>query len=243
MPKYREWSEEEDALLRQLAAQNKRYAQRLEAMNEAGFTDRTQDAIRNRTWELNQQKGNDWLADQRIGFLDIEATNLKANFGFMLTWCLKLDDGKILYDVVKREEATNPKKFDKRILKSLIEALKQVDVVVTYNGTNYDIPFVRTRCMMQGIKGFPKMGEKKHIDVYFQVKSKMNLHRKSLDSACEAIGIKGKTPIEWSAWRAASVGHPPALRQVLAHNKGDVVILEELFDALQPFARSTRRSM
>lgn len=244
MPKFREWSDEENELLREYARKNWKYQRRWEYHHARGFTDRTQDAIRNQTWKLKQSEDkNKWLDFERVGFLDIETSNLKANFGIMLSWCLKLENGKVLYDVIRRDEATDRSKLDKRILLSLIDTLETVDTVVTYNGTRFDIPYLRTRCIMQGIKTFPTYGEKRHIDLYYQVKAKLSLHRKSLDAACEAFNIVGKTPIDFQIWRDAKLGYKDALKKVLDHNKGDVVILEELFNIMLPFSKTTRRSL
>ena len=233
-----EWSDAEIELLKMLDKKGVRYADRVKY-----FTGRTQDAIRNKTWEVRQMEANSWLEDQRVGFLDIETTNLKANFGVMLSWCLKLRGGKILEDCVTRKEIIDRELLDRRIAQSLVDTLRDdVDVIVTYNGVRFDIPYIRSRCLMLGIDFLP-YGSKKHIDMYYQVRGKLRLHRSSLDAACEALHIKGKTPISPQVWRDAALGYPDALKKVLRHNRGDVRILEKLFEKLLPFARSTRRSI
>lgn len=231
------WSKTEDKIVLKLSSVSVPYKKRVDYL-----VDRSQDAIRQRTWELKQRTGGDWLATQRIGFLDIETSDLKANFGLMLSWALKIKDGPLLHSVIKRREVINKDRLDRGIIKELLKALNEVDVLVTYNGTLFDLPFLRTRCLIHGL-GFPGYGEKKHIDVYFQVKSRLSLHRKSLDAACEALNIAGKTPIKPKVWFEAQLGYKDALKNVLHHNDADVIILEHLFERLKPFTLSTRKSL
>ena len=40
----------------------------------------------------------------RVGYFDIETDNLNADFGSVLTWCIKEKGGTNTYDVIKKEE-------------------------------------------------------------------------------------------------------------------------------------------
>lgn len=51
----------------------------------------------------------------RVGFLDIETSNFKANFGIMLTWCIKQKDGSILEDAITEKDLKSGN-FDKLLL-------------------------------------------------------------------------------------------------------------------------------
>ena len=62
--------------------------------------------------------------DLRIGFLDIETTDFKANRGFMLSWAIKYRDGKTVYDLLAREDILSLE-FDKRIVNTLMNELKK----------------------------------------------------------------------------------------------------------------------
>jgi len=86
----------------------------------------------------------DWWTNKRIAYLDIETSDLKADFGIVLSWCLKFKNEKFIYsDVITKKDIEN-RTFDKRIIESLLKELEKVDIVVTYYGTNFDIPFLRT---------------------------------------------------------------------------------------------------
>jgi len=184
----------------------------------------------------------DKAADLRIGYLDIESGGLNANFDYMLTWVIKTK-GKDEYrcGVIDQKDilAFN---FDKQILEKLIESLTEYDVIYTYYGTGFDIPFIRSRAMMQKMK-FLTFGAMQHKDLYFVVRSKMKLHKSSLDSACAALGIKGKNHIKGNFWMRAKVGDKEALAYVLDHNKKDCQILEKLHEKLQYYYKDTTNSI
>jgi uncharacterized protein YprB with RNaseH-like and TPR domain len=96
--------------------------------------------------------------------------------------------------------------------------------------------------MMNKIDFLP-FGAVQHKDCYYMVKNKMSLHRNSLDSACAALGIKGKNHIKGNYWMRAVVGDPDALRYVLDHNRKDCQILEKLHKKLMMYVKDTTRSV
>ena len=104
------------------------------------------------------------------------------------------------------------------------------------------MPFMRAKALHYGLD-FPGYGEIYHWDLYYTVKSKLKISRKSLDNACDYLGIRGKTPIEKDTWRVAKYGDKKALDRVLHHNYQDVVILEQLHDRLDFTRKWTRTSV
>lgn len=199
----------------------------------------TQDSLRNRMWEL-RKKDEKWFKDETIGYLDIESSDFKANRGFMLSWALGVK-GKTLSDHITKKEIFD-EKFDHRIVASLTEACKSVDVLVTYYGTGFDLKFWRTRALEMN-QAFPHYNSIKHIDLYYEVKSKLCLTRNSLDAACHLFGKDTKTHFDVGLWRLAAVGNVKAMKLVLAHNTIDVDLLKFLFDKLKPYQKFTRRSI
>jgi uncharacterized protein YprB with RNaseH-like and TPR domain len=177
----------------------------------------------------------------KIGFLDIESDGLKADFSTMLTWCIKEKDGVIYHDEITKEELFEGKS-DERIVKSCIETMKKFRIICGYYSTNFDIPWLRAKALHFNVP-FPSYGDLYHFDLYYLVKSKLCISRKSLDSACDYLGIKGKTPIDKDVWRKAKYGDPKSIKLVLAHNMGDVKITEALYKRLIDSSKWTRRSI
>jgi uncharacterized protein YprB with RNaseH-like and TPR domain len=183
-----------------------------------------------------------WLEDQRIGFLDIETSNLAANFGIIFSWYIK-PLGSDRYDkyVLSPDEILRHQ-YDKESMRVLCEKLRKYDVIVGYYSKRFDIPFLRSHCLKFGWD-FPVYGELCHIDLFDTVKRKLRLHRNRLATACEYLGIEGKTPIDFSCWVKALSGHKPSLRYIAIHNKADVDILERLYYKIKPHVRFTRTSI
>lgn len=184
----------------------------------------------------------DWWTDKKIAYLDIETSDLKADFGIILTWCLKFRNDKKIYSGVITKKDIDNRTFDKRIIKELLDLLKDVDVIVTYYGTNFDIPFLRTRAEKWRL-WFPKFGDIYHWDLYYKVKRLFKTHRKNLATITHFLGIDGKTPIETDMWFEAQYGDKKALKEVLVHNEYDVIILEKLHDRIEDYTRWEKRSL
>ena len=189
-------------------------------------------------------KAVSWYDGLRIGYLDIESDGLKADWSTMLSYCIKERGSSIYSGAITREELFNDVK-DKRLVQDLVNELDGFDIIVTYYGKGFDIPYIRSKALHYGIEfpGFVKqvvftgniaktivIPSIYHWDLYFTVKSKLNLTRKSLANVCSYLGIKGKTPISKDVWMMAKYGDKQSLEDVLDHNKGDVVILEQLHD-------------
>jgi uncharacterized protein YprB with RNaseH-like and TPR domain len=194
-----------------------------------------------REWE--RKTGIPWFQfpGYKIGYFDIETDGLFADFGIMLTWCLKEKDGKIYHDEVTKKELFDGE-GDKRIVQSLLDRMKDYKIIVGYNSDRFDVPFLRARALRHGLE-FPSYGEIYTWDLYWTARSKLRITRKSLDNVCDFLGIKGKTPIDKDVWRKAKYGDPKSLKTVLEHNKGDVIILEELHNRIEFTRKWIRRSV
>jgi uncharacterized protein YprB with RNaseH-like and TPR domain len=183
--------------------------------------------------EFIKLTGKPWyqFPGYRIGYFDIECDNLRADFGTVLSWCIKEKDGPITCDVIKKEELFNGT-YDRRVVQSFVDEMNTYDIIIGYNSIYFDMPYMRAKALHYGID-FPGYGEIKHWDLYFTVKSKLCISSKSLANVCDWLGIVGKTPIDKDIWRRAKYGDPDALSEVLRHNKGDVEILEEVHNRLE----------
>ena len=188
------------------------------------------------------------LKKLRIGYLDIEATNLNGNFGMMLSWYIKRE-GKNEYDnsVITKKEIFNYN-FDKRLVKELLEAFKNYDVLYTHYGSDrrFDLPFIRTRAYAHNMeKSLPEYMENFIMDTYPIARNKLKLHSNRLGSIAEALGVNGvvKTPLSPRQWQLATAGQPKALEYISLHNKRDVQLLERVHKKLKCIERPIYKSM
>lgn len=178
----------------------------------------------------------------KIGFLDLEFMNFKANYGILLTYAIKeYHKAEILSGKITTEEVRS-KFLDKELTKRLLKDFSIFDVVVTYYGSRCDLPYMRTRALRWKLK-FPSYGYKKHIDMYYLVKAKLSLNKNSLQNACALLGIKGKNHVFGDVWLRAVTGHQPSIDYIHDHNLRDVIILEKLYDRMITFSAKTNRSI
>ncbi len=182
--------------------------------------------------EFIKETGLPWYnyPGYKIGYIDIETDNLNADFGNVLTWCIKEKGGQIIYDIINKEELFSGRS-DKRLVESFINTIKEFDILIGFYSDNFDFPYMRAKALHYGLE-FPGYGDLYTWDLYYTVKSKLKISRRSLDNVCDYLGIKGKTPIDKEIWRLAKFGDEKAVRTVLEHNKGDVRITEMLHDKI-----------
>src|SRR5512139_334450 len=72
---------------------------------------------------------------ENIGFIDIETSNLTADYGYVLTWAIKAHDSNDIFgDCIQPEDLAKCKDGDedKRIVKSLVTAMEKFDTLVGF---------------------------------------------------------------------------------------------------------------
>jgi uncharacterized protein YprB with RNaseH-like and TPR domain len=187
-----------------------------------------------------------WLSEnpneaRRLGFLDIETSNLDANFGIMLTYCIKDAAGEqILAAAITPEDIKkyDSDKSDTRIVQRCIDDIQKFDTLVTFY-----VPFLRTRALVDGLK-FPVFGSIKHIDVWDWARKKLRLNSNRLEVVCRTLfGETDKTHIEYKYWIGAARGDRKSIEWILDHNERDVTDLARVFYALEDFARRNDASI
>lgn len=177
------------------------------------------------------------------GFFDIETGNLKANFGILLSYAIKVENEDVIYSDTITKKDLNKKILDKRLLQECIDDLSKFDEILTYYGTRFDIPFVRSRALYWGLE-FPKYGFIKHKDIYYMVRNRLCLSSNHLETACRFLGIKEKTHIDNEAWILATcTGDKKALEEMSDHNRKDSMITEHLYHKICDYVKETKRSI
>ena len=111
--------------------------------------------------------------------------------------------------------------------------LDDADGVVTYNGISFDIPQLN-RGFIE--KGWNRPAPYKQIDLYKVVKKHFKFASNKLDYVCKALGIGGKVPNKgMELWKECMAGDPVAWEHMIAYNKQDVLITENLYHHLLPW--------
>jgi len=179
---------------------------------------------------------------EKVGFFDIETSNLQADFGIMLCYCIKeAGKNKIYHRVITKEDLN--KHLDKAVVEQCIEDLKKFDRVITFYGKHFDVPFTRSRALYWGLD-FPEYGQLHHDDIYFIIRNRFRIHRNRLEDACRLVlGKTRKTHLDATHWIKALQGDEKALKYILDHCKKDVRDLEDLYNKVINFARPQNASI
>ena len=179
---------------------------------------------------------------ERVGFLDIETSNLKANFGIVLCWCILDENGNLYEDWLTKKDVVSGVE-DKRVVETCIQTMKLFDRIVGHYSTYFDVPFLRTRAMIHGVE-FPKHGELYHTDVWRMAKSKLCLHSNRQNVIAESLhGKTVKTRISHPDWRKAMMGNKESIAEVVDHCTKDVIDLKRNYKSLLPYCRIVRSSI
>ncbi len=182
------------------------------------------------------------VSEEKIGFVDIEASNLVANFGIILSYCIKEENGPITQRVIT-PEALKSGTFDRDLMKQFCIDARKFTRLVGWYSNRFDIPYIRTRCVYHKLD-FPVYKEIAHTDAWRISRDKLKLHSNRLEVVSKFLGISAKGhPLNPEIWLRCLSGNKKALKFVLTHNIEDVVSLEAVWHRIKDYARLTKTSM
>ena len=172
---------------------------------------------------------------QPIYLFDIEATNLNANFGYVLCVAWK-ELGKSKINCMSVEDYATYKKDptnDRELLKEVRDELSKAGALISWYGPGFDIKYINTRLIGHRETALPPIP---NIDGWRIAKEKMKLTSNRLASVSAFLGVQEKTPLSGPIWIKASAGDTKALAYIKKHCKQDVVVLEEVYNLIKGLA-------
>ena len=189
-----------------------------------------------------EEYGDRLATIQRVVTLDIETTNLAADFGYILCYSMKDLDGDIIHrSITTREIKTY--KFDEPLMRQFLKDIKGVDKVITYYGSGFDLPYLRSRALRFNLP-FPGWRELVSVDVYYIARAKLRTHRKRLEVVADLMGIPSKGHrLNPEVWQRAQAGSKQALDYIQTHCDEDVVTLEAVYERLIDFRSENKTSI
>jgi len=167
-----------------------------------------------------------------ILFLDIEATDLNADIGNLLSIGYKWQDEKKVHVLSVLEHPGKNLNDDRPLLKAFEPIFQKADLVVHHFGDYYDIPFLQTRRLVHGM---PPMPSVKTVDTWRICKKHLRFGSNRLQRVLDALKCPyQKTPLRLSVWADARVGIKSAIKYIITHNYWDVKVLEWVYNKLAP---------
>jgi len=186
----------------------------------------------------------------KILLLDVETTPLKVytfeirkqyiphtsiiDDSFLICWsCKWLFDSNIMSDVLTSQEAIE--KNDNRIVNSIWKIMESADVIISHNGKRFDLPYLNYRFVMNGLKPPSPF---QTIDTLEKTKRHFRFSSNRLDYLGMLIRNKGKIKTDLDLWKGCLEGDQESLDNMVAYNKEDVNLLEEVYVFIRPFIHS-----
>jgi DNA polymerase III epsilon subunit-like protein len=125
---------------------------------------------------------------------------------------------------------------DKKLLIDFLKIADSADELVAHNGDKFDLAFIKTRCAKHGISCSPLL---KTIDTYKIAKSHFRFNSNRLDYIGKFFGFGGKVSTGgYRLWFDVVIKKDEAaLLKMIKYNKGDVRLLENVFNKLKPYIR------
>src|SRR6266498_4859894 len=165
--------------------------------------------------------------------LDIESTNLKADFGVVLVACVKPMGEPVITLRLDDYKDRDPWD-DSPLIKDLVTLLGQCTRVYTWYGRWFDIPFIRTRKLLVGNNTLVAFS---HTDLWETVKKTFLLTNNKLDTYAKALSSKQKTEVDWGYWRRAMFGDEQSMDYIVDHCEADVAAMEQVYLQIEGYIR------
>lgn len=175
---------------------------------------------------------------RKILFLDLETYghDFAANLGYILCGSYKWLGEKKVYRAERKSlkpwltQAEN----DVAICKELAEAIAQADVVITWNGLDFDYKFLQARMLHHDLGALKIDG---HEDLLRTARKRLGMRPRSLEEVGRFLKCRvQKKKIPKEVWLAAGRGDPKAIKEWGERCNLDVLLLEEIYLKLGPLS-------
>lgn len=122
---------------------------------------------------------------------------------------------------------------EKQMLKDFIKIMGEAHEVVAHNCDNFDIKFLRTRCLSNGVLMFPNY---RSLDTLKKTRSFFLNASNKLGYLGEWLGIGGKQEHDGKKlWDDVLAGDVKRLEEMIRYCERDVVMLEDYYFIISPF--------
>lgn len=173
----------------------------------------------------------------RILSYDIEASNLNADFGIVLTFGSKfVGDGPKVEVLNILDYTTKDRdliRAERRMLIDVSARMLSADVWLGHFSTWYDLPFLNTRLLYHNLPVLPPNFSQ--LDTWKIAKNRLKLRNNRLVTIQEFLKLEDeKNAIQPEQWIRALGGHRPSMDYIVEHNRRDVLVLEQAYMRLRP---------
>jgi DNA polymerase elongation subunit (family B) len=182
-------------------------------------------------------------------FFDIETS---PNIGFFWSSGYKvnipfeniLKERAIICIAYKWEYEDNPhclvwdrNQNDEKMLREFIEIANDADEIIGHNVNEFDLPWIRTKCIKHNIPCFPQYTT---IDTLKQARSHFRFNSNKLDYIAQYLGLGEKISVGFDLWKKVVLSNDDdSLKEMTTYCMNDVVILEKVYQKLSQYVPHT----
>ena len=187
----------------------------------------------------------------RIAAFDIETTDLKGLMGTLLCGSFQEIVPPGYYG---NHHDTPPRPYsyslhrvnpydpnpDRVLATVLRDEIETYNMIVTWNGKMFDIPFLDARLAFFGER---PVRVQFHLDVMYQARGVgLRIGSSKLANVQRYFQLdETKTEVDWDIWKAAGLGDPAAMKEVIKHCEADVRVLSQVYWRLLPKVANIHR--
>lgn len=152
-------------------------------------------------------------------------------------WSISCWASKWLFEPEIMGKAVSPKEAIERkegsILEEIWKLVNEADIVVTQNGTRFDMPKLSTKWLLYGYK---PPSQYLNVDTLRVATQKFSFTYNRLDELGKKFGIGEKTKMNLPDFKACAEGNKEALAKMLVYCKRDVApLLEDVYLYMLPW--------
>jgi len=167
----------------------------------------------------------------RESFLDIETTSLSADTGMLVCSVIRRRGKDSVFFVPSPGS-------EGRVLDRLCAEINRCDVLVTFNGRSFDLPFILSRRLILGAKDLG-LAPGCHVDIFEHCRQMLRFDKLSLDHIASVLGIEVNAALTGREiphlYNTYLANHSRQTKQrIIDHCVSDVRTLEKVYRRLQP---------
>lgn len=122
---------------------------------------------------------------------------------------------------------------DKEMVKRFAKIADSADEIIAQNGDNFDIKWLRTRCLYHNIHISPKFNS---LDTLKMARQNFRFNANRLDYMGKFLGYGGKIKTDYDMWKNILLHNDnKAMTLMVDYCKEDVILLEKVYNRLQEY--------
>jgi hypothetical protein len=149
--------------------------------------------------------------------------------GYVLCWAAKwLGEEEIMFDSIHRSKS-------RIMLKRIHTLLDEADAVIHYNGNSFDIPTLNKEFLLNRMT---PPSPAKQIDLLNVSRSRFRFLSNKMDYVAQALGVGKKKNTTFELWVQCMNKDSDAWAKMEEYNRGDVEILEGIYNVYKPWIKN-----